>query len=205
MGESHTPPAPISMPRATETPHNMTWTFNNIIITWDPSDVWDNLFFNLSFFPFYHALCIHVQYKEGFALGDVQVSTDTDIRYLYVPLYQQKNLKSRTHQTTDISCVHGDNKVVLSEISPLKLTFVAGYPVHSSDTDILKVMMMIMMALLMSHAWSRSWWSLRMVTLAHCAHRPWSGCADARCSLSLQAQWGAGPLSASRHVLQRYI
>ena len=40
-----------------------------------------------------------------------------------------------THQTTDISSVHGDYCFVLSEISPLKLTL-AGYPVHSSDTDI---------------------------------------------------------------------
>ena len=31
--------------------------------------------------------------------------------------------------------MHGDYYFVLSEISPLKLTL-AGYPVHSSDTDI---------------------------------------------------------------------
>ena len=70
--------------------------------------------------------------------------------------YHKNKYPDDSHQTADISSVHHDD-LVLSEISPLKLTL-AGYPIHSSDTDILKVMMMmvIMMALLMSHAWSRS-------------------------------------------------
>ena len=69
-------------------------------------------------------------------------------RLQYINILCSKNnnqISNDTHQTTDVSCVHSDNYVfVLSEISPLKLTL-AGYPVHSSDTDILKVMMMMIM------------------------------------------------------------
>ena len=104
-------------------------------------------------------------------------------RLQYINILCSKNnnqISNGTHQTTDISCVHDNYVFVLSEISPLKLTL-AGYPVHSSDTDILKVMMMMIMMAYWCHMPGRApddHWSPATVL--------GSGCADARCSRSLQ-------------------